>query len=253
MKVRSKYYIASLLSILAVSGCSSESTTSNVVKTEGIWTEIRVTANGERARVVSEFNLNSSTGSNIILTTGDKVQATVGSETKQLTMDEDLLDIDYQGYFSQTAKDTNFKLELFRESENETLVSEVKLPTPVTIYSPVSSSFQRNSDILVEWQPASDEGTQLVLQFTASCTTNTDGMTTFGHSAEIDDKQGQYTLLLSEIEGFDDTTFDKNKPCESRVTLSRIRTGNTDSRFKSGSSIKAIQEKESEEFKITLN
>ncbi|MEJ6476245.1 hypothetical protein [Pseudoalteromonas piscicida] len=253
MKVKHLYSLVSLLCIIGTTGCSSESTTSNVIKTEGIWADIRLTANGERSRVVTEFNLNSSTGANIILSDGDQVQATVGEEFKVLEMDKDFLDIDYQGYFSQTTQGTEFKLELIREKENQKLTASVFLPAAVTLYSPVLSSFRKDERIIVEWKPEINPDTSLILDFTSTCTTKSGGISTFSHQAELDDNSGQFTLLLGSVDGFNDEDLDKSKACSSYVTLSRMQEGTVDNRFKSGSKIYAIQQTKSEELKVTLN
>ncbi|WP_249314073.1 hypothetical protein [Pseudoalteromonas sp. S2755] len=71
--------------------------------------------------------------------------------------------------------------------------------------------------------------------------------------SEILEPGGQYKILLSELTGFDDDALDKTKPCDTTVKLFRIRKGTIDPKFKSGSRINAIQEKQSEKFQITLN
>lgn len=247
------YGLTSLLFILGTSGCSSESTTSDIVATEKIWAEIRLTADGNRARVVTEFNKNSSIGANIILSPGDKVQATVGNEVKVLEMDEDILDIDYQGYFNQPAKNTEFKLELIRSKENTTLTSKVVLPEEVLLYSPVAATYRKDSRIVVEWKPVNEPDTTLTLSFNASCTSNTGDPSSINHYVELDDNDGSYTILLGSIEGLHDDSLNKKKPCKSHITLSRLKEGTVDNQFKSGSSIHAIQEKESEELTILLD
>ncbi|MCG9760304.1 MULTISPECIES: hypothetical protein [Pseudoalteromonas] len=247
------YGLTSLLFILGASGCSSESTTSDIVATEKIWADIRLTANGKRARVVTEFNKSSSIGANIILSPSDKVQATVGNEVKVLEMDEDILDIDYQGYFSQTTKNTEFKLELIRSKENKTLTSKVLLPEEVLLYSPVASTYRKDSRIVVEWKPVNEPNTTLTLFFNASCTTNTGDPSSISRYVELDDSDGSYTILLGSIEGLHKDNLNKKKSCKSHITLSRSKKGTVDSQFKSGSSIHAIQEKESEELTILLN
>ncbi|MEJ6476244.1 hypothetical protein [Pseudoalteromonas piscicida] len=253
MKVKHIYSLTVLICVLSATGCSTESTTSDVVKTEGIWADIRLTSDGDRSRVVTEFNVNRSTGANIVLSDNDKVQATVGNETKVLEMDEDFFDIDYQGYFSQTSQGIEFKLELMRDKENETLTSVVNLPSKVTLYAPVTSTFKLQEQILIEWKAASEPNTILELDFSSTCTSNTNDPFSFGYNVKLDDSKGQYNLELSDVAWFEDETIDKSKPCKSYVTLSRKRNGTIDSRFKSGSTIYAIQRTQSEKFSVTLN
>ncbi|PHI39003.1 hypothetical protein CBQ28_00350 [Pseudoalteromonas sp. GCY] len=245
--------IASSIIIASLVGCSTESTQSDVVKTEGIWADIRVTSNGEGSRVVTEFNLNSSSGANVILSDGDSVRATLGNERKILVKDSDLFDVDYQGYFTATAKNSELTLEFIRDKENEKLTSRVKLPAPIKLYSPVSERFNRNDNILVEWREESDINTKLFLEFKSFCTKTTGDSSLISFESEILESGGQYKILLSELTGFDDDALDKTKPCDTTVTLFRTRKGAIDPKFKSGSRINAIQEKQSEKFQITLN
>lgn len=96
--------IATSIIIASLVGCSTESTQSDIVKTEGIWADIRVTSNGDTSRVVTEFNLNNSSGANIILSEGDSVVAKLGNEKKQLEKDDDLFDVDYQAILQRPIK-----------------------------------------------------------------------------------------------------------------------------------------------------
>ncbi|AUJ71866.1 hypothetical protein [Pseudoalteromonas sp. NC201] len=245
--------LSSCIALASLIGCSTESTQSDVVKTEGIWADIRVTSNGDTSRVVTEFNLNNSSGANIILSEGDSVVAKLGNEKKQLEKDDDLFDVDYQGYFTATEKDTELTLEFLRDKEDETLTSKVRLPTPIKLYSPVSEQFNRNDDLLVEWKPESDINTTLLISLNSTCIANNGASHFVNFESEISESSGQYKILLGELTGFDNEALDKTKPCETTVKLFRIRKGTIDSKFKPGSRINAIQEKESEEFKITLN
>ncbi|MEK0160194.1 hypothetical protein WLQ65_13820 [Pseudoalteromonas piscicida] len=241
------------IALASLIGCSTESTQSDVVKTEGIWADIRVTSNDEGSRVVTEFNLNSSSGANVILSDGDSVRATLGNERKILVKDHDLFDVDYQGYFTATAKNSELTLEFIRDKENEKLTSRVKLPAPIKLYAPVSERFNRNDDILVEWREEGDITTKLFLEFKSFCTKTTGESSLISFESEILESGGQYKILLSELTGFDDDALDKTKPCDTTVTLFRTRKGAIDTKFKAGSRINAIQEKQSEKFQITLN
>ena len=72
--------------LATISGCSTETTESDNVKTQAIWSNIYVTSGGEDSRVIAELNLSGEFGNNISLSSSDTLEATVAVSYTHLTL-----------------------------------------------------------------------------------------------------------------------------------------------------------------------
>lgn len=247
-----KCYLLMPALCLAVA-CSSETTESGQVSTEVIWADMKVTSDGDQARVVAELNVDGALGNNLKLTAGDKLTVTANGQTRELKEDHDFFDIDYQAYLPFTTTNTSFSIQLTRESKNQTLVSTVQLPAAFRIYAPQQGQkFRLDDSMYIAWQGLG--GDKLIdINYSARCTRKSDG-NTFTQSATVNTSDdGSYELVLNSLNAFKDADINLTKPCTLTIYLSRINTGIIDSKYKAGSSIRAVQQRTIEDLKVFLN
>lgn len=247
MKLVKLSCITAALALL--SACSSEQTSSAVVRTEGIWASMKVESDGNKSRVVAELNVSSASGNNLVLSSQDTLTATAGGVSKTLLKDTDILDIDYQEYLDVTADDTEFTIALLRQNDSDAPDSKVTLPPNFSIHGPLSSDvFTRNQTIAVDWDGLG-EGKTANLNISSVCKTTTGSDILQATNMSIDD-DGQYDINLGELDMFKNTEVDYSKDCTLNLTIRRESIGQVDSMFVSGSKIEAAQYRRVESIRI---
>lgn len=100
----------------ALSGCSSETTESDNVKIQAIWSNIYVTSGGEDSRVIAELNLSGEFGNNISLSSSDTLEATVANDTKTLEKHTEVFDVDYRAVFEQFNENTEYTVKFVQKT-----------------------------------------------------------------------------------------------------------------------------------------
>ncbi|KAF7781601.1 hypothetical protein PRUB_b0878 [Pseudoalteromonas rubra] len=233
--------------------CSTETTDSENVKTEAIWSKIYVTTTGETSRVIAELNVDGPNGNNIKLTANDKLVARAANISQVMSEDEELFDVDYRAIFDVTSGGTQFTVDFTRGSENKTLTTTMNLPRPFNIITPQKNqSFSVNDELTLAWTPGTEDDTTFSSKLTIECKRN-DGNSFFvniNNEKLTDD--GTQVFDLSTIEALKDTAINTRQECSAEFYLARTRAGTVDPSYASGSSAKAVQERYSDKFEIRL-
>ena len=75
-----KHLITSIVG-LTLAACSSETTNSENVDTAGIWAGLELVTSGVNTGVTAEFNVGGRNGTNLILSSGDRVVVYAGNQS----------------------------------------------------------------------------------------------------------------------------------------------------------------------------
>lgn len=129
-----KKCVMSAAFILALCACNSE-TESDLVETKDIWAGLKLVSDGSITRVNAELNVNNISGSNVVLSDTDTLQAVVNSSVVTLKKDTDFLDVDYQAYINATDDNQLFDI-IFGRSNGISASSNVELPLNFIILTP---------------------------------------------------------------------------------------------------------------------
>lgn len=240
--------------MLALVGCSTETTESSNVKTDAIWADIYVTSQGEDSRVIAELNVSSRNGNNIKLSDKDKLQATASGATKDLKIDDSFLDIDYRATFNIADKDTDFTVTFSRSETNDVINTKLILPAPFTIMTPQKNqSFDKNEAIDVNWTADTATDTRLDAVLTIKCN-NKEGneQSIVENFYDIED-DGNLKVDLAALEGLEQDSLNTKQACQGSIHIERIRYSPVPEEYVEGSRARAIQERYSDAFVIRLS
>ncbi len=241
-----------LICIALCSGCSTESTDSENVTTPGIFARMNVDAlSTGSSKVTVELNVGGSSGTNISLTTNERLEATNAGVTKVMIRDTDLFDIDYEVGFDGYDTTAPFQVTLFRATGEVIDGSSIFLPPVFDISTPESGqSFSAAGALPIMWAPA-DAGRAIDLTVTTRCVTN-DGSTRIASNSFSVTDDGFENFSLSQLPAVTDGTIDRTRNCELSVSLERTRSGNIDPAFGAGGSMRSRQARSVEDIVLTF-
>lgn len=236
----------------ALSGCSSETTESDNVKTQAIWSNIYVTSGGEDSRVIAELNLSGEFGNNISLSSSDTLEASVANDTKTLEKHTEVFDVDYRAVFEQFNENTEYTVKFVRSEDNITLTNTLTLPAPFEILAPqTNQSFSKEEQLVIEWSNF-NSGDKLDVKLSSACKLK-DGATQFNNESfdNITD-DGKLTIDLDALDMFKDENLNTRQDCTVDLLVERFRLGNVDSNYATGSKSRASQQRRLKDIIVTL-
>lgn len=227
--------------VIACGACSTETTESENIASPGIYARMNVDGlSSGSSKVTVELNVGGSNGTNISLTSNERLEATNGSVTKVMIRDTDLFDVDYEIRFDNADSSAPFQVTLFRANGEVIDGSSVFLPPDFTIDSPGSGqSYSMAGSIPITWAPA-DSGRTIALTATTQCTTNTGATLVLVDFFDLSD-DGFENFSLGRLRANFDDTIDRTQNCELNLVMERKRTGTVDPDFGSGGSINSSQ------------
>lgn len=244
-----KHLIASIIG-LALAACSSETTTSDNVDTAGIWAGLELVTAGQNTGVTAEFNVGGRNGTNLILSSGDRVVVYTENQSVQLDQDSDLFDIDYEGSIPVASDNAEFRVSLERSSATSANNSTVRLPPNFEIFTPQAfSHFSEVALLDISWGPTNPGGT-IEVRVNATCPDpqdNTQNLS-FSDVVNIEDNGNYSTNFLSQL-----TDADTDAGCDLSIILERKNTGTLDPAFTEGGYIRAIQRREEADISFRTN
>ncbi len=215
----------------AVVACTSIQ--SSDLKTAGMSATFRVIGQGGgQTNASAQFNVDTNETDFVDLSSGDTVVATAGSQTQSMSESDVLNDISYQTTFNgQDAEGTLYNFALDRTTDVSAPSSTVTMPGPFDITAPASSaSFSRaTSDISVTYDN-SGSSDQMSWSTQGSCINGQP-------SGVISPDSGSFTIPKGTITPAD--ASQTSATCQVTLGISRVRFGQTDSHYASGSSIAA--------------
>lgn len=202
---------------LAAMGCSKETTSSSNIKTGGIAALIDVYADDDDTATVRVKLVvgGSSSNTDIDLTTGDRLIATVGKTKKEL---EEVDSGIYEADFSGVGEDSEFTVTLERDDDDTASGNSGLLPAPFTLDEPESNLSRADDDLKVTWAPA-DTGDAMTLSFDGDCI--------FDYDDDPSDT-GNYVVKAGKL---DSTGGAEPETCDIKLTAVRTREGVADSKF----------------------
>jgi hypothetical protein len=250
--MRKLAYVILPFTLSALSGCSTETTESDNVKTRAIWSNIYVTSGGNDSRVIAELNLTDEFGNNISLSSSDKLEASVGNNTKSLEKHTDVFDVDYRAIFDEYSENTQYVVSFVRSEDNVTLTNTLSLPAPFEILAPQKSqSFSKSEPLVIEW---SNFNTADKLDVTINSTCKLKDGATQGNAEKFENitDDGKLTIDLDTLDMFNDDNLNTRQNCTLELLVERFRLGNVDSNYASGSKSRASQQRRLDDITITL-
>jgi hypothetical protein len=224
-----KYGLFLLATLIAATGCSKKETTSSSnIRTQGIAATISVTASASSTEVEAILRVGGDESNTyVILENGDKLVCDAGGEKKDLHAESEGT---YRTSFSTTAEDTEFKLMLEREKDDDALGNTVGLPAPFTIGAlPSTNPSRATDDVVVTWDP-SGKGDDMLMKVSGSCI--------FDKDIDIAGDSGSHTIAKGTLES---TGGDKPESCDLEIVMWRKRMGTTDANLDVESRIQAVQ------------
>lgn len=226
--MRNAIILFSMMLMGAVSmGCTRESTSSQNIKTQGMAADIDVTAESDtNSHVLVDLTVGG-TGigaTGVILEGGDKLEATVGAETKQLVSTNAGI---YEADFATAAEGTEFKIALLRETDEDAPNSRGVLPAPFKITGVPAAGMspsRATDDVVITWDPA-QAGSTMNIQVDGSCI--------FIETFSVPTDAGSFTIPKGKLKS---TMGTDNKPttCDVDVKIERSANGTTDPIFEEG-------------------
>ncbi|GEM_PF-1000325 len=250
--MRKFIYVILPFALTAISGCSTETTESDNVKTRAIWSNIYVTSGGDDSRVIAELNLTDEFGNNISLSSSDKLEASVGNNTKTLEKHTDVFDIDYRAIFDEHSENTQYVVKLVRSEDNVTLTNTLSMPASFEILAPQKSqSFSNSEQLVIEWSNHSTVD-KLDVTLSSSCKLKDGGSQNNVEKFENVTDDGKLTIDLDTLDIFKDENLNTRQNCSVDLLVERFRLGSVDSNYASGSKSRASQQRRLDDITITL-
>lgn len=226
---------------LAISGllaCSSETVESDTIDNEAIWAGIRITSeDGLSSGINVELNVGGSNGTNLSLSSGDRVVASSGSERVVLQEDTDFLDVDYEGVINVGGSGEEITISLERPNSTNISNSRVILPDVFNIIFPQPDmTFTQIQNLDVLWTAGSSSGDVHLIQ-TATCKDASNQDTTLTTRVTVPDTGRYNTDFLPESLA----VYMPNGGCDFRFEIIREGRGTLDPGFGEGGFIRARQ------------
>jgi len=241
-----------MLACLALIACNPDSTDSTNVTTAGIYANMEVNASSPgRSGINVELNVGGPNGTNLDLTSTERLEASAGGQTIILSQDTDFLDIDYEGTLNTSSSASPFRISFFREDGTIIDGSTVSLPDEFTLTSPSENEvFNANQSLPLRWTPGRS-GQSIELQTYTRCTTNSGSEPLTLEIFDLSD-DGAEDWPLSNITADNGNDIDPTIDCEMDVKLVRNQNGTLDARFEEGGQITATQSREVENLTLRL-
>lgn len=248
------YSIASAAVLLGVGTGCSENTDSENITTQGIWAKMEVEGRQDgTSRVTVELNVGGELGTNVVLSENEYLEVSAGGQTKRMSEDQDLLDVDYQAYFDTNESEVEFNVRFFR-SNGETIDNSTGvLPNNFSITTPQSEMiFSRQQVMDVAW--VNEQETQSIEFLTSMSCEDTQGASVTVIDSILVSDIGTYSYTIDDHSIFDrqGVPLDPTKQCDFYLQLKRKSVGSIDPQFSSGGRFNLRQVRTVDGIKVNL-
>lgn len=227
-----------LIGLLALGVAACVQTESENVRTNGIWAGMDVAAESDSTldvkvelRSGSEFS-----NTNIELTGGDYLEASIAGVTRRLSEDREIYGrVRYETSFSGLSATGGESLRIsLQRDDGADAHTPVTLPTSFALGSPATGSsfdISNNDQISVSWNPA-DAATTVT--FHASCS---DGAENYSTSVELDVQSGTGNVDLNTsalVSRMGPILFPSQLSCEVDIIAERSASGDVSDEYADG-------------------
>jgi len=227
-------HILMLCLAILISGCGS--TSSENVKSQGIFARIIVKSDNNATRVDTTLTVGSSLGTNLVLSGADNLKATARGVTQVLTKSKDLFgDVSYTTTFNFNAPNTEVVVSLERPNDTSCPNSRVLMPDPFSVTAPAPGQvFTSQSTIPVNWTPAGPATGTVNVNFTTRCT-DANGSAVFRSRTFTSADSGTTSVAAASV--LPTEIYNTAQACTCDVEVSRTSDGTLDPNYGEGGSI----------------
>ena len=221
------------LALTAVFGSGCAQVESDDVKTDGIYADLLVQADGSGSSVATAALKVGGASSNTFLdlTAGDALEAANGDDVSAMVRNEALGVIWYSAIFAVDSADAPFKISFLREEDVSAPDSDVTMPAGFAITAPApNTSFSRASDAVVVTWDNSGSTDGFSWQITGDCI-----VAQFGNQTA---DNGTLTIPAGAIQPGQNQGANS---CTANIQLFRTRAGTLDGAYGEGGVIRARQ------------
>ncbi len=224
--MRKSFAIFGLVAFAAI-GCSTETVSSENIKTGGIAATIEVISDDPtHTNVWATLRVGGDESNTyVVLDNGDTLKASSGTESKNMSAESEGK---YLATFGSGQADQEFKVMLDRADDTDANNNVGTLPAPFSITLPDANKSRASDDLTITWD-ASGGSDKMTIEVSGDCI--------FDYDETVADT-GTYTIPKGELKS---TGGDKPTTCTVDVRMERTRAGSTDSALDNESSMKLIQ------------
>lgn len=197
-----------------LAGCT-ETLDSQQIRTGGISATLEAVAESASSTSVKATLKAGGDESNtyIILSGGDRISAEANGE--KIDMSSESAGV-YVARFKTGAADTEFKVVLDREDDDDAPDNTGTLPAPFDIEALPSEPISRGADLTVSWSPSGTDDDMRI---------HVDGRCIFSRIIDVGGDPGTYTIKAGTLES---TRSNEPETCDVDIEISRTRFGRTD-------------------------
>jgi len=198
---------------LLLSACT-ETVDSKDIRTAGIWASITANANSDAATTVKvELRVGGPDSNTYVdLSGGDQIFAS--GNGKRLEMEAQGTGT-YEIDFNDAAADTEFIIDLQRDSDDDAPMSKGLLPGPFSLQVP-NMSASRAQDLTITWSPSGTTD-DMTLQLGGTCI--------FNRTIDIPGDTGSHVITGGTLASINP---DKPETCDVNIEMKRTRKGEAD-------------------------
>lgn len=222
---------AALLPALALVAC--ESVDSEAIRTDAMYADIRVEADGSGAATVSTILRVGGVTSNtfVELAGGDQLRAKAGEDTTVLSEQSFWEMHSYSAELPLDAEGTEYVVSFERTIDASAPASAVTMPAPFDLGgADPGATFSRAADpITITWEPA-EAGDDMIVEVDSDCTVH--------ETFAVQGDPGTFTLEPGDLTAWDSMA---DSTCSAEISVQRVRAGDLDPAYGEGGTIRAVQ------------
>ena len=196
---------------------------SSAIKTDGMNAQFSAVSDGTGTAASATIRVGGELSNTFVeLEEGDSIEVTDGAESMVLQHQGFGAFHEYGAFFQQSAAGTAFTFSLNRADGDNAPTSTAVLPDTFSITEPgTGQNFSRSDEILVEWSGAGT-GDRMQFEVTGDCIG--------GYVETKDGDDGSHVIPAGELD-----SFEEGESCQATLVVERIRSGQLDPAFGSGS------------------
>lgn len=220
---------AALLPALTLAAC--ESVDSEAIRTDAMFADILVEADGSGAATVgATLRVGGVTSNTFVeLAGGDELRVQAGDETAVLAGQRFWEAHSYRAELPLDLEDTEYTVTLERTIDTSAPASTVTMPAPFDLAGPGGTASRSTDPVTVTWEPAAD-GDAVIVEVESDCTVH--------KSFAVQGDPGTFTVEPGDLTAWDSMA---DRTCAAEISVLRVRVGELDPAYGEGGVIRATQ------------